>query len=164
MKLWCALSALPGCASVSSPLNWQYSSIYFGRLKTPLRLITSRSFVHLSVIMVLAYWKKSAPMHRLLSATVPMIFAARCWDSLDTPIEFSSTYLVIFIAMSLSFTTAHLERKKEKKKTKHKQVSERVSIYFSWPQAMSLEGDDSNLTLTLFEIPHVPYFWKTWRA
>lgn len=88
---------------------------YLATEKTLLSSITSHNFSHLFFKMRLLYSKKSSDSMDSKfwypSQITPMILATRVWDSFETPMELICTYLVIFLATSMSFTIAHLHNK-----------------------------------------------------
>lgn len=104
---------------MNSPKKLQYSFGYSGRLKTLLRLITSRSFLHRSAMRRWPYSKKLPvfvdPKFENSLLIVSRILAVRSWESLHTPKELNSTNLIIFFATSISLTIAHLQKKKKKR-------------------------------------------------
>lgn len=75
--------------------------------------IVFRRLSRLSLIILWLYSKKFSESAVLKcwqpSLSTPRILAARSWDSLDTPMELICMYSVIFLATSLSLTSAQLQ-------------------------------------------------------
>lgn len=106
------IQLVPGWGSKTWLKKLQNAGENWGKLNNPLRSTTSLSCFHLLAMTLWLNLKNDSPSWEFpcsqLSETALKTLAALSWESLDTPIVFSSMNLVIFFATSRSFTRAHL--------------------------------------------------------
>jgi len=112
-NLWW-IEQVPGWGSKTSLKKVQNDGENLGKLNNSLCSTTSLSCFHLLAMSLWLNLKKDSPSWEFpcsqLSETALKTLAALSWESLDTPIVFSSMNFVIFFATSLSFTRAHLRK------------------------------------------------------